>query len=124
MAFTLRQQKFIKAFAGNATEACRKAGYWGDDATLATQGWRLLRNAEVRAAIDAREEGAFAPIVLTREERQEAWSRIASDPREKTADRLKALEMLGRSQADFTEKLEVKGELTLLELVKRARSKK
>ena len=51
-----RQRKFVERYMahGNATQAARKAGYKGDEATLATAGWRLMRNAEVRAAIEAR----------------------------------------------------------------------
>lgn len=115
---TPRQRAFVEAFAGNGTEAARKAGYAGDSATLATCAYRLLRNAEVREAIEAREEGSLAPLVMSREERQELWSRLAADPEIDPAIRLKASELLGKSQADFTERVEVKGELTLSVLIR------
>lgn len=120
---TSRQLKFIAAYDGNATQAARLAGYSGSSATLAQAGYHLMRNPEVRDAIAAREEGVLAPLVMSREERQELWSRLAADPDIESSIRLKASELLGKSQADFTERLEVKGELTLLELVKRARAK-
>ncbi len=123
VALTTKQKAFVAAYDGNATEAARAAGYSGSDATLATAGYRLMRHAEVRAAINAREEGALAPLVLTREERQELWSRMAMDEKLDASVRLRASELLGKSQADFTERVEIKGELTLLELIRESMGK-
>jgi phage terminase small subunit len=50
------EQYFICHF--NGTKAAKAAGYEGDDATLAVTASRLLRNAKVRTAIDARMETA------------------------------------------------------------------
>ena len=121
---TPRQARFVAAYDGNATKACRAAGYVGDDATLAQQGYRLMRRSDIRELIAAREEGSLAPVILTREERQELWSRLAADPGIEPSVRLRASELLGKSQADFTERLEVKGELTLLELIRESRGKR
>lgn len=38
----------------NATEAARAAGYEGDDETLASTGWRVMRDAKVQAALQLR----------------------------------------------------------------------
>lgn len=48
---TGRQRAFIDAYVDclNATEAARRAGY----ARPMQEGWRLLRNAEIRPALDA-----------------------------------------------------------------------
>lgn len=124
MAPTSRQKKFAATFDGNATESARRAGYAGDDPTLATQGYRLLRNAEVAKLIAAREEGALEKLTLSLVERQQLWSEIAVDRKQSMRDRLKASELLGRSQGDFTDRLEVKGELTLLELVRESMGSK
>lgn len=124
MALLPRQQRFVELYNGNGVEAAKRAGYKGDSATLASTAYRLLRIDEVKAAIAAREEGSsLLPLIMSREERQELWTRLAADPEVEPNVRLKASELLGKSQADFTEKLEVKGELTLLELVRRARAK-
>ncbi|HEX5704857.1 MAG TPA: terminase small subunit [Pyrinomonadaceae bacterium] len=52
---TLKQRAFCLAYAGeangNATEAARIAGYKGDDATLSVTGFRMLRKANIEAAI-------------------------------------------------------------------------
>ncbi len=57
----LRWTRFVDAFAGesngNATRACRMAGYHGDENTLASRASRLLRNPRIRGAIEARING-------------------------------------------------------------------
>ncbi len=58
---TLKQRRFVDSFMGegngNATKACRQAGFAGDENTLASHASRLLRNPRVRAAIEARING-------------------------------------------------------------------
>lgn len=123
-ALTSKQRRFVAAYEGNGTAAAREAGYKGEAGTLAVTAYHLLRNPKVRDAILKREEGTLAKLVMTREERQELWSEIAADPSLEPRDRLKASELLGKSQADFTERLEVKGELTLVDLVRESMAKK
>ena len=48
MALTAKQQAFVEAYCGNATEAALKAGY--SPKTAYSQGQRLLKNDEVKAA--------------------------------------------------------------------------
>jgi len=43
MALTIKQQKFVDSYSGNATEAARLAGYAGNDTTLASIGNENLR---------------------------------------------------------------------------------
>lgn len=123
MALTPKQQAFVDAYAGNATDAARKAGYQGNDATLAQVGYENLRKPEVREAIRARNQD-LAPLVATRLERQEFWTRVMNDDSAKAVDRLRASELLGRSEADFTEKVLVQGKMTLEQLVAEAASSK
>lgn len=113
-----REQKFVHVYDGNGVEAARTAGYAGSNHVLAVQASRLLRKEEIRRAIALRTELEVERHILNREERQELWTRLALDEELEASDRLKALELLGKSQADFTERLEVKGELTLAELVR------
>ncbi len=58
MALTLKQQKFIDAYLGeangNATKAAQLAGYAGNDESIRVEGSRLLTNANVRAEIEKR----------------------------------------------------------------------
>lgn len=115
MSLTPKQQAFVDAYAGNGVEAARAAGYTGDDATLATSASRLLRHAEVSAAIarrnvvveQARQEAvAQAGRIATRAERQAFWTQVMLDTEEDMASRLKASELLGKSEADFKERVE------------------
>lgn len=123
MALNARQQAFVDCYAGNATDAARKAGYTGSDAVLGVTGHNLLKNPKVSAAIKARQAAPRALRIATREERQAFWTETLLDEKQRMADRLKAAELLGRSEADFTEKLIMKGELTLAQLVEQATTK-
>jgi phage terminase small subunit len=123
VALTAKQQKFVDAFTGNATDAARKAGYAGNDATLAQVGYENLRKPEVREAIRARSKTELQALVASRIERQEFWTRLMLSESASNADRLRASELLGRSEADFTEKVLVTGKLTLEQLVESAAKK-
>lgn len=113
MALNAKQQAFVEAYIGNATEAARVAGYKGTQLSLAVTGSRLLRNAKVRAAIDARGAKATKVRIATREERQAFWTRVQDDELAKMTDRLKASELLGKSEADFTERVQHSGAVSI-----------
>lgn len=117
---TARQAKFAAAYDGNATEAARKAGYAGDDATLATQGYRLLRKAEVREAIGARTEGELEGLTLTVDELQQEWTRLAIDPKQPAEVRLAAMRDLAKSQGAFVHRHEHAIGKSLEELLREA----
>lgn len=123
MALTSKQKKFVASYTGNATEAARLAGYSGTDATLAQVGSENLRKPEIAAAIDARETRQTGKLIATREERQAFWTAVLLDVSEAMAMRLKASELLGKSQADFLDRVEVTGKLTLEQLVEQASKK-
>lgn len=103
--------------AGNGTQAAIAAGY--SPTTARQQASRLLTKDDIRRAIEERSQGD--ELTWTREQRQAFWSRIAGDAREATRDRLKASELLARSQGDFIEKrllqLADGRHLTLAELI-------
>ena len=111
---TPKQKRFIECYDGNATQAALKAGYSAK--TVHVQGPRLLANVRIREEIEKRESKAAASGIATREDRQKFWSDMMVSG-ERAADRLKASELLGKSQADFTDKVLVGGlEQTLQEL--------
>lgn len=111
MALNAMRQAFVEAFCGNATEAALKAGY--SPKTAYSQGQRLLKNDEVKAAIAERGKSASSARIATREERQAFWTSVMRDPAEKTQDRLRAAELLGKSECDFAERVEVSGEMDI-----------
>lgn len=111
MALNAMRQAFVEAFCGNATEAALKAGY--SPKTAYSQGQRLLKNVEVKAAIAARQAPASSARIATREERQSFWTHVMRDPDEDMRNRLKAAELLGKSECDFAERVEVSGEMDI-----------
>lgn len=106
---TERERRFVEAYmgeaAGNGTTAAIAAGYSRKGARQ--QASHLLTKANIRAAIDAR--ASTDPAVLTREERQQWWSEVTRDATHPIVARLKASELLGKSQADFIERHEHAG---------------
>ena len=103
MGLTTKQKRFIECFDVNATEAARQAGY--SPRTVRTVGCENMTKPDIVAAIREREEKRVNSLILSREERQIFWSNVVRDPDEDMKNRLKASELLGRSEADFMEKV-------------------
>lgn len=121
--FTVKQQRFIDAYEGNATEAARKAGY--SKKTAEAIGHENLRKPYIAEAIAKREEKRGNKAIATREERQKFWTKVLNGEFAETvkiikdgeyttdeippkmSDRLKASELLGRSEADFVDRHQV-----------------
>ena len=114
---TEKQRRFVEAYmgaaAGNATEAARIAGYKGNAKTLGVVGSENLAKPCIQEAIEVRTKSD--PAIATREARQRFWTEVMLGRGEhgsefvEMRDRLKASELLGRSQADFVEKIEHSG---------------
>ena len=118
-----RQRKFVEAYDGNATEAARKAGYKGNGDTLSVVGCKLLGLAKVKKLIEARQAKEIKALVATRQERQAFWTEVMKSKREEMQSRLRASELLGKSEADFTDKMEVKMNVSLSERLQKARGR-
>lgn len=104
---TARQQRFVDAYDGNATRAAIAAGY--SEKTARSMGQRLLTYDDIQEAIRAREKKRSKPVIATREERQAFWTNVMNDESQKMQDRLRAAELLGKSEADFIERRELTG---------------
>ncbi len=104
---TVKQRRFIEAYTGNATEAAILAGYRKQSARAI--GAENLTKPNIIAAIQAREQNRLAKSVLTREERLIWWSDMMMDKGQKTADRLRASELLARAEGDFLDRVEHTG---------------
>lgn len=104
---TEKRRRFVEAFMGqaegNATEAARIARY----ANPSQQGSRLLGIVGVREAIDERVKSD--PAIATREDRQQFWTGAMRNVTVAWKERLRASELLGKSQADFVERREHSG---------------
>ena len=98
---TPKQQAFVDAYKGNATEAATLAGYKSPKA----EGCRLMKNPLVVQAILAREKTEKRPYIASRLDRQKFWTDVMKDEDAPLRERLKAAELLGKSEADFTDKV-------------------
>lgn len=78
---TVKQQKFIDAYEGNATKAAKKAGYIGTDGYLRLVGHRLITNANIFALIEKRLKAEKSALVADRTEREERLSAILRNDR-------------------------------------------
>ena len=67
----------------------------------------MLTNDDIQDAIKAREAQRLAPTIATRQERQEFWTSVLRNEDEAMKDRLKAAELLGKSEGDFLERVEM-----------------
>lgn len=106
MSLTERERRFVEAYmgeaAGNATKAAMLAGY--SRKTARQIGARLLTKVDIKSAIDARAE--CDPAVSNRTDRQRFFTHVMRDPSVAMKDRLKAAELLAKSQGDFVKKIE------------------
>lgn len=82
---------------GNATKAAIGAGY--SKKTAASIASRLLRKVKVKDALQQRVQAD--PVVGTRRDRQLLWTAAMNNSKVDWKNRLRASELLGRSQGDF-----------------------
>lgn len=128
---------FVEAFDGDIIYAMRIAGYNGVDSYLLKKGESLLKFPLIQKAIEDRKKYIknMKDAIATREERQLLWTQIMKneDPyrKEEVDDngvplpegniplpvRLKASELLGKSEADFIEKIDVSHTVTLSDII-------
>jgi phage terminase small subunit len=132
---TKRERLFVNAYDGDGIRSAMIAGYTGTDSYLKQKAASLLKNPIIIEALEYRrkEEEATQTLIANREERQKLWSAIMrnKDPYAKRevdkygntiepeninvplAVRMKAMEMLARSEGDFVDRVEVNNTLTI-----------
>lgn len=118
---TAMQQRFVEVYAGNGTEAAILAGYSKKSAEKLARD--LLRNPTVADAIRAREKKEIRPLIASRTARQEFWTNTMQDRDEEMKNRLKASELLGKSEGDFLERVEHSGGINLADELNEARKR-
>lgn len=120
---TYRQRRFVAVYAGNGTEAARIAGYTGSDETLRQTASQLLTIPHVIEAIRKRDAGEVRPYIADRIERQRFWTSTMRNRALDLDERLHASELLGKSEADFKDKVEHSADSSFAELLKLARER-
>jgi phage terminase small subunit len=105
---TEKHRRFVEAYSGNggnALAAATVAGY----SKPHPQGAENLQKPTVQKAIESLRMSTTSSAIMTRRERQELWSAMIRDKSIPTMARLRASELLGRSQGDFLERTEISG---------------
>lgn len=102
------QKRFAENYAKNpnATEAAKAAGY--SERTARSQGQRLLTNVDILQYIQSLQDAAAAERIASLTETKAFWSDVMHNPNEKTADRLKASELLAKSSGAFASAVTVR----------------
>ena len=134
MSFKIKDRKelFVEAFCGDAVEAARIAGFPNPE----KKGPLLLDDPAIQGKLKyrAKIESRLSKVKASREERQEFWSSIMrnNDPYTPVDQgdeppppiplnlRLKASELLGRSETDFIEKLDMSVSHSLADIITQA----
>ena len=109
---TPKQQRFVSEYLSclNATEAAKLAGY--SSRTSYSIGQRLLKNVEVQAVIQQAMNERRNQLIADREQRQTFWTATMLDADIDMKHRLKASELLGKSEGDFTQQVQVQAEVS------------
>lgn len=116
---TEKQRAFVDEYirTGNAVESYKRAGYQAANLANAQSGSSQLlahpniqralarRNDEVEEYLELRTGNSIATLA----EVKAYWSDLLRDTDAKHADRLKASEYLARTEAAFTDKVEMSG---------------
>ena len=99
-----RQRKFVDEYilTGNASEAARRANYSAKSAH--SQGERLLRNDEIRAALDERIKAASSEKTLTQNQLLEFLSSVVKG---EVCDQLAMTRLVGKG-CSVIENLEIR----------------
>ena len=111
---TVKQQRFVDCYAGDVIKAAKIAGIAHGTAR------NLMTQNDIKAAIKGRVAKTSKLHIATREKRQAFWTKTMEGKLSKHlsySDKLRASELLGKSEMDFTEKVDVNvsGELKIVD---------
>ena len=100
-----RKRAFCEAYliSGNATDAAMKAGY--SARTARSIGQRLLTFVDIQEYLEQRNQEISEANTAQIEEIRELWTSIMRDRKVKTADRIKASELLAKTYGAFSERI-------------------
>ena len=111
MKLNARQKAFCEYYvaSGNATDAAIKAGY--SETYSKTRTNVLLQNVEICRYINELQEKTKTSRIMTAIERREFLTSMIKDGTVKDTDRLKALDILNKMDGEYTQKVEVNGNI-------------
>lgn len=121
MGLTLKQKRFADEYiiSGNATNAAIKAGY--SRKTAKSSGNENLTKPDIQNYIKSRTAELESAKIADMREIREFWTRLMRNEVAKDQDRLKASELMARTQGAFIERQEVTlgGDMSIAELAER-----
>lgn len=137
-----KHRLFVEAYHGDVVEAMQVAGFVADPAILKKKGEDLLKNPTIQKAIRERSKylAKTQTTIADREERQAFWTALMrnQDPNRVVeytehgvpkkfepiplAQRIKASELLGKSEVDFVERIDMSANLTVTDIITQAYS--
>ncbi|WP_335996814.1 terminase small subunit [Fusobacterium polymorphum] len=111
MKLNARQKSFCEYYvvSGNATEAAIKAGYKEKNARFI--GSENLTKANIKEYIKELQEKAKDNRIMTAIERREFLTKLILKEETKDTDRLKAVDILNKMDGEYTQKVEVNGNI-------------
>ena len=125
MSLTAKQQRFVDEYLIdlNATQAAIRAGYSAKTADVI--GYENLRKPQIMEIIEQAMQKREKRTEITQDRVLEELADIAFNDggTQKTSDRLKALDLIGRNLGMFKEKIELSGNLGLAARLSAARDR-
>lgn len=138
-----KKRLFVETFDGeNELYAMRVAGFTGADSYLAGKAKKLLEDPHIQAAIEERNKylESTDKVIATRTERQAFWTNIMRNdvdnlqfnkeydknniPKDikniPLSQRMKASELLGKSETDFVERLDINHKITITDVIQKS----
>lgn len=111
MKLNARQKAFCEFYVacGNATEAAKKAGY--SERYTNKNVNKLRQNTAIIEYIEELQKKAQSSRIMSAVERKEWLTRVLNDDEAKLNDKLKALDILNKMDGEYTEKVQLSGEL-------------
>ena len=111
LKLNVRQKDFCEFYvaSGNATEAATKAGY--SETYSKTRTNVLLQNVEICRYINELQEKTKTSRIMTAIERREFLTKMILKEETKDTDRLKAVDILNKMDGEYTQKVEVNGNI-------------
>ena len=107
---TLKEEMFctLVAVEGMSQRQAYRKAYdtKASDEVVDVNASRLSKNTKITLRLQELRTSLISPSIADKQERLELWSGIARDDEERTGDRLRATELLGKSQGDFIERTE------------------
>lgn len=111
MKLNARQKAFCEYYvaSGNATDSAIKAGY--KEKYAGVNADKLLKNTNIQKYIEELQEKAKGNRIMTAIERREFLTKMILKEETKDTDRLKAVDILNKMDGEYTQKVEVNGNI-------------